>query len=216
MHYHLTQQRKNLCLLHVGTVVHQRPGLDGYVQQLEQEGNLLLGPDMRRLHRSIYLGAYCVRGIRIGDLTTLPQQREHREVRRHLAVRKALPYEIRHLATLHRAPEFCQEAGLTNAGFAGDPHHLTLPALGLCRTFVENGELVNTPDKRTARLGVPLRDSSTALDDIPHSVDLPRQWYHAARACIPDLSLHLLLHELVCGAANQYVMRCCRLLEAGG
>ena len=32
MHDHLTQQRKNLCLLHGGTVVRQRPGLDGYVQ----------------------------------------------------------------------------------------------------------------------------------------------------------------------------------------
>ena len=75
---------------------------------------------------------------------------------------------------------------------------------------------MDTPDKGTARLGVALRDPSTALDDLPHPVHPFRQWYRAARACLPEFSPHLLLHELVRGAAHEYVIRCCRVLEGGG
>ena len=72
------------------------------------------------------------------------------------------------------------------------------------------------PDKGTAWLGVALRNPSTALDDLTHPVNPFRQCYRATRACLPAFSPHLLLHELVRGAAHEYVTRCCRVLEGGG
>jgi hypothetical protein len=81
---------------------------------------------------------------------------------------------------------------------------------------VEDGKFVGTPDEGITRLGAMTVDPRPALDNLLHAVDWLDLRYRTARGRLPELSPHLLLHELVGGMADEDGLCGRHVSETGG
>ena len=170
VHDQVPQERKGAALPRLGTEPCQTLRRHGEVQQVEQQGDVLLGGDATRVEpvldrRHVHRGR-----VALSEPADLPQDVAHRQVRGRLAVGQTLSHHHGHRLARQTAAEFRHHPGLAHARLAHQAHHLALPRTHGRQAVVQQRQFPLPSHKGAAGPGTTPRDASVPPQEPLHRV----------------------------------------------